>query len=217
MKTSIKERPILFNAEMVRAILDGRKTKTRREIKPQPKGRFVGPEDYFRAVVGRDGELKPSSKSYFGITDEDGEWSINCPYGQVGDRLWVRETFAIDPHAHLTGHRKVLYKTDSIDPDYPIKWRPSIHMLRWASRINLEITGVKVERLNEISEQDAIAEGIEQSKPGIEPIRFKYYKDGKFTLLPRHSFESLWESINGEGSWALNPFVWVISFKRVQS
>ena len=190
-EVTTKERPILFSGPMVRAILDGRKTQTRRVAKPL---------------------------------------DITCPYGSPGDRLWVRETWTPD-HAAFYPHFPVCYRA-GFGPEYerknghvwsseqnawfPWKWRPSIHMPRWASRITLEITGVRVERLNDISEEDAIAEGIHQfaalSLWGNDP------KGTPAKLVggnPQEAFALLWESINGEGSWALNPWVWVIEFKRV--
>jgi hypothetical protein len=188
----MKERPILFSAPMVRAILEGRKTQTRRVVKKSAEMDTNG----FMALV-------PDEKK--------------CPYGQAGDRLWVRETFHVCPH-----HDDVFYKSD--DLLLPRKcmahrrWRPSIHMPRWASRITLKITGVRVERLQDISEADAIAEGIEPDGDfwkhyGPHPL--KDLGENVAHAYPVNSFRSLWHSINGPESWAANPWVWVVEFKCV--
>jgi hypothetical protein len=192
--TATRERPILFSGPMVRAILDGRKTQTRRIIKPQP-------------VCEREG-------SYF--------LPKPCPYGRPGDRLWVRETWApvctFDPSPE-TG---ALYRADPMYDgmeqfDWP--WTPSIHMPRWASRITLEITGVRVERLNEISNSDCISEGLEPVGPEAvcegDGTKVQVARYGDCTSTARHLFSALWDSINGAGSWAANPWVWVVEFRRV--
>lgn len=178
----MKERPILFSGEMVRAILEGRKTQTRRVIRDNLLSRFddLNLDSY--------SDRNPSYETECGqlvlMTDL-------CPYGQVGDRLWVRETWAYCPYRDC-----FFYRADNFSED-KFKWKPSIHMIRAASRITLEITGVRVERLQDISEEDAIAEGMNPE-------------------LPRAKFRFLWESINGKGSWNLNPWVWVIEFKQTQ-
>ena len=161
------ERPILFSAPMVRAILDGNKTQTRRVVKLKP--------DYMETFLRLPNKV------------------ACCPYGQPGGRLWVRETFE-DCESAL--HSCVLYRADGGTPG--TKWTPSIHMPRWASRITLEITGVRVERLQDISEEDAISEGT--------PFPCGGWVGG---------YQKLWESIHGPGSWDLNPWVWVVEFKRV--
>jgi hypothetical protein len=197
----MKERPILFKGAMVRAILAGTKTQTRRIVKPQP--------------------LWVADPSVPFITpDADPEGIIHCPYGAVGDRLWVREACcATEDAAGLDG---VQYAADCAFR--PIEntvaashqWLklyaiynsrgatcPSIFMPRWASRITLEITGVRAERLNDISEEDAIAEGVDTTCDEL----------GRF--VPSVSYRNLWESINGPGSWAANPWVWVVEFRRI--
>lgn len=193
-----KERPILFSGEMVRAILDGRKTQTRRIVKPQPPSHVreirVG---MFEPVVIRKGMEEPGTP-VFGFADEERGWK--CKYGKPGDRLWVRETWFC-----ITGEPGPIscnYKADFGEHRFAGFWKPSIHMPRWASRITLEITGVRVERLNDISEEDAIAEGCQCS--GVPS-----------SLTNRGAYAKLWESINGKGSWSLNPWVWVVEFKRV--
>ena len=230
----MKERQILFKGEMVRAILSGQKTQTRRILKPQ-----IEP-------FGRDGKgfkwagKKPNSKY--------GEWTTSgdlsdprdlklfmseaCPNGKAGDRLWVRETFALEqqvesdqkpPHDDgrpikyegefdnewVQPHYRATDKTPELgyddmpeDVDHMCRWKPSIFMPRWASRINLEIVSVRVDRLQGISRGDAMAEGCPFPNIAKETDPKQWYRD-------------LWEQINGAGSWDLNPWVWVIEFKRV--
>ncbi len=215
----MRERPILFSAPMVRAILAGTKTQTRRVVKPRHGGVVIAPG-------GSDIAL-----------EERGEGHIRtnlCPYGQPGDRLWVRETFCpIYPQdPHYNGGRPIeydyaaTYKHGSRLGDLiGVKkiWKPSIHMPRLASRILLEVTAVRVERLLEISPDDAIREGIESWIEAGGEVHSPYPgfdgqypdKDGKVTVSPaRLAFCSLWESINGAGTWAANPWVWVIEFKE---
>ena len=185
----MKERPILFSGPMVRAILDGSKTQTRRVFKTH--GHSVVEEQL-------DGTRWPFYE------DEYGEWHQHeCPYGVIGDRLWVREAFSnvteCTHYNHLHDKRQWLYKATD-ETCFP-KWKPSIHMPRKASRITLEITGVRVERLQNISETDAISEGVAFMS---DPVSAK------------DEFQILWESINGHESWNANPWVWVIEFKRVE-
>ena len=227
--TEPKERPILFSGPMVRAILGDMKTQTRREVNPQPTC-----ERLRYGCVGGQG---------FGfISDTDtvagGDSKVfKCPHGEIGDRLWVRENGWERPERTPKMMREgadtweaFYYDADGLtDCDsedfkrWGFKRRPSIHMPRWASRITLEITGVRVERLNEISEEDAIAEGIESFEfnvppepPGQTVIRYgmlKYFPQTEETAAK--AFSLLWASINGPDSWAANPWVWVIEFKRV--
>ncbi|SBW75178.1 morphogenetic protein [Klebsiella pneumoniae] len=206
---------MIFNAEMVRALLDGRKTQTRRPIKwKQTRFTEIGERE--------DGSKWPWS--------EDAEHACDfwhpCPFGAVGDRIWVRETFCTVDDTQYGGGKWVDYRaTPKFEASHPagwdcapndaeaLKWRPSIHMPRWASRILLEITDVRVERLNAISQEDAQAEGMELT--GWRPT----YSDpdsGGEVLTPYDNFAQLWESIYGEESWKANPWVWVIEFKRVE-
>ncbi|ENL0189295.1 hypothetical protein AB3E85_004506 [Salmonella enterica] len=197
----MNERGMIFNAEMVRAILDGRKTQTRRPVKFPLIDKNMGCE-----LAGNElaGEL--AAHNYW-----------NSPYGKPGDRIWVRETFRV--HSRATDVATLVYRA-SVRNSWteqthrvpiavcdkqatPEKWTPSIHMPRWASRITLEITDVRVERLNDIRECDAKAEG---GQTECTLIGDKYYP----------GFRSLWKSIYGEESWAANPWVWVIEFKRVE-
>lgn len=208
-----KERPILFSGPMVRALLDGSKTQTRRVFK-LPRGHKWD-------------ELQGGISSGNIECDKwPGSWHVSefrCPYGQPGDRLWVRETFS-GPHC--------MEKADEEPAMPPGKWpmesaiwcwadgepahgdwtrpRPSIHMPRWASRITLEIASVRVERLQDISEADALAEGV---GPGTVE---SFARVAGVTRPAGFSYRDLWGSINGPGSWDANPFVWVIEFKRVE-
>lgn len=199
----MKEHPILFSGEMVRALLAGKKTQTRRVVKAC-KDRNTGCDLAPHEIAGE-------------INHGDYE---NSKYGKPGDRLWVRETFGI-PDAPLERKEKALvaYKaTDFPAIDFG-RWRPSIFMPRWASRITLEITGVRVERLQDISEADALAEGVKVGDPSVHQLKTdpgkhqKYMRGTAKTAVV--AYKSLWESINGPGSWAANPWVWVIEFKRV--
>lgn len=206
-----KERPILFSAPMVRAILEGRKTQTRRVVK-MPRGwpeySHCDPFAMPPAVWWWNGE-----HDRVGVRQE-------CPYGQPGDRLWVRETFVDGYEFDDNGFFKldddgecierIWYRATDPDlqwyngeSDWPTNppWKPSIHMPRWASRILLEVVRVRVERLQAINEVDAIAEGADPVIGDHQPYRA--------------GFMRLWESINGPGSWELNPWVWVIEFREV--
>ncbi|WP_444905342.1 hypothetical protein ACJJIU_22225 (plasmid) [Microbulbifer sp. CnH-101-E] len=226
----MKERPILFNAEMVRAILDGRKTQTRRLIKPQP---FNGAND--EEIIKQIGGL-PAGRSLY--QEINSAWQsrfvdIDCPYGEPGDRLWVRETFGFEVRSlGGTPHEQIVYRASKPDAvrcydcdgmEQPIKWKPSIHMPRWASRITLEITTVRVERIQDISEEDAKAEGLRWHSLYREWGGVELHPDSRPNLLqwrwydnPIEAFKNLWESINGAGSWDQNPWVWVIEFRRVE-
>lgn len=186
----MKEIPILFNAPMVRALLDGWKTQMRRIVKPQPDHRAdwlkCDMNDTYRAGIK------------FGEVPQFGHWK--CPYGKPGDRLWVRETWTVKQLC--SAPKPPVYYYASYDP-CPHVWRPSIFMPRWASRITLEVVSVRVERLQNISEADARAEGV--------TLKGGQGYDG----WARAEYTALWESINGSGSWAANPFVWVIEFRRI--
>lgn len=212
----MKEIPILFSTEMVKAILAGRKTQTRRIVKANGKATA------FRIAVMPDGTKIP-----FGIDEDEAMQDyIKCPYGKPGDRLWVRETWQ-----HMEDHwfdaSRFFYKAD-----YPyyfddvtisasdIRWKPSIFMPREACRIILEVTDVRVEMLQDISEEDAIAEGVGSGfqMNGGWPD-YEHIKNGVCAVTQdtaRMSYWSLWDKINGKGSWDKNPWVWVVSFKRIE-
>ncbi|WP_312062312.1 hypothetical protein [Pantoea septica] len=205
----MRERPILLNGYMVRAVLNGSKTQTRRIMTPQPADdihRHVFPN---RDVQGWFSSLK----------HKHGPTTAHiCPFGAVGDRLWVRETFSVVPrtaYAASEGVQQVIRPDDNHDAAIfragwehstgGIRWRPSIHMLRWASRITLEITGVRVERLASVSNEDARAEGYlaDRAADGGNSDPWLWFRD-------------LWDGIYPEQSFKVNPWVWVIEFKRVE-
>ncbi len=194
------ERPILFSTGMVRALLEGRKTQTRRIIKKQPHG-----PGYWVFQLGRwlFPNVCPNLK-------------IKCPYGEPGDVLWVKETYTILEPEHCEGmHDRFYYKEshhemneewrlECISNGYPYKWKPSIFMPKYASRIRLLIEDVRVERLKDITDEDCQAEGL------TAPMVTDHPRGGWYI-----AYKSLWESINGIGSWFANPFVWVIKFKKL--
>ncbi|NAP01990.1 hypothetical protein B1F73_15070 [Pseudomonas syringae] len=204
-----KERPILFSAPMVRAILEGRKTVTRRACKPQPS-----PNAHTTSAEG-----SPMTSWW-----ETGKDIVRCPYGQPGDRLWVREAWQADAQVNDVAPRElshgepIQYPADGASRQTgcsmitPGKTRPSIHMPRWVSRILLEITDVRVERLQEISRSDIRAEGLECPPELASDDVSPNYRD----WYPA-AWRELWESINGADSWNSNPWVWVVEFKRVRT
>lgn len=211
------ERPILFSGAMVRALLAGTKTQTRRVVKAQPEAEHDGEPYWF---VG--GYRAWTYRSTSDVLRKGGN-ALLCPYGATGGRLWVRETFC-DDWMTTDG---IYYRADGGLPgdmvDAGCTWRPSIHMPRAASRITLEVTGVRVERLQDISEADAIAEGIEGFE--LPECGGRFWLDYRLTdaeagcspalKSPVDSYRWLWESINGPGSWDANPFVWVVEFRKL--
>ena len=202
------ERPILFSTAMVRAILAGRKKVTRRVMKVQPPANaVVTVERYSPIVSNRRGE-DWYGPEIFGAHWDDDEKGLRCPYGAPGDLLWVRETWAQYPSELNPEPCDAWYKATSNGPPQPFKWRPSIHMPRWASRITLRITDVRVERLQDIWEDDARAEGC-------EPVGWIDETDVGMSSY-REGFPRLWNRINGPGTWEANPWVWVIGFERVK-
>lgn len=208
------DRPILMNAAMVRAVLSGRKTQTRRPVKPQPSDDIV------------DVEYDDIAELWLGNTKEDNDlgfcssWTARCPLGRTGDRLWVRETWDWrDWQSGQDGKIRIAYAADGeqVDriapPDWnptiynAEHWRPSIHMPRWASRITLPLVSVRVERVQDISERDAIAEGLQRTDYG--------WTDGTTgydTVSAREAFRELWNSIYG--TWDANPWVWVAEWDK---
>ncbi len=211
----IKERPILFSAPMVRAILSGQKTVTRREVKKKAALDCLaaGFEPAFLALPGN---------------------ADLCPYGKVGDQLWVRETWYCDHFEVMHGpylkpddldigealnDGTLVYAADGLAPyeqEQPT-WKPSIHMPRWVSRILLEITDVRVERLQDIIEEQAKAEGVRLMRDGSDTWVSRESPGNLVTPWPtaKEAFRDLWESINGAGAWNANPWVWVVEFKHV--
>lgn len=217
----MKERPILFSGAMVRALLDGSKTQTRRVVKPQPPAETQSVLTYYH----------PDPREHFYGFDGDAlmDWAKPCPYGEKGDHLYVRETWQHSNHplGPYDEDCHVFYRADYLDDPHGADgekspegkyrdWRPSIHMPRAASRILLEVTGVRVERLQEISETDACAEGARECDPvsGREVILAGASQRGSYVL----HYRDIWDSLNaarGYG-WQANPFVWVVEFKRVK-
>lgn len=199
-----KERPILFSGHMVRAILNGQKTVTRREIKPSMRSA----DSSFELHQQEDESWRPMHTFDESCMDAKGtEHPIVCPYGQPGDRLWVREAWAQINVAQAPGESWVVYRECDNRTDYGGPWKPSIHMRRRDSRILLEVTDVRVELLQDISEEQAEAEGV-----GF----LRHAPDADETLTAAQLFECLWSSINGDESWHGNPWVWVVEFKRVE-
>lgn len=216
MQTEIKYSPILFSTAMVQAILAGNKTMTRRVVKLQPL--------HFESAVPMPCPVMEFGKHVKELAERNltdihtsgaakGYILPVCPYGQVGDRLWVQESWM-----RTSPHNAIWYKA-SFPNDFDFKARglrvrPSIHMPRAACRLVLEITGIRVERLHDISEADAIAEGV---KWNLGPIQNGYGVDGSTTHInPTTCFQDLWQSIKGRDSWAANLWVWVVEFKVVE-
>ncbi|UJL36155.1 hypothetical protein JK642_13505 [Pantoea agglomerans] len=224
---AMRERPIIFNADMVRAVLDGRKTQTRRIIQSPAKNMQASGH---KVIEYREPGDKWYGEHVFSMRNQSGTWCdytkeqflAKCPFGAVGDRLWVRETFRV--HSRATDVATLVYKASEQQswtqqthrvpiekcnkPAVVDTWTPSIHMPRWASRITLEITCVRVERLNSMTEKDALAEGClggHDSIPGYQ-----------YSATPHEHFHHVWQSIYGADSWQANPWVWVIEFKRVE-
>ncbi|WP_130908334.1 hypothetical protein [Pseudomonas sp. Sample_16] len=222
----IKERPILFSAPMVRAILEGRKTVTRRALNERAlKNIGYGVQLGECHELPSEGPLHPNSIDYY---------NDFCPYGQPGDRLWVRETWARIRVAQAPDQEWVVYRESDNRTDYGGPWKPGIHMFRRDSRILLEITAVRVERLQDISDEQAQAEGIiPVPKTTEESHQFwrNYHLSGDGTFCvrtPKESFKSLWCHVAGGSfpkgeaaykasphSWDANPWVWVVEFKQV--
>ena len=245
----MKERPMLFSAPMVKAILDGRKTQTRRVMKPKPeffdKGEGINSNWFVEwchpktgCLIGEWGESEAAPAEVIGC----------CPYGQPGDRLWVRESFQLAKATGSVGDEwvgdellewegplpktkpgvntfpagmgfewEVYYKADK-EPAPVHWWRPSIFMPRWASRVTLKIVNVRVERLQDISKDDAKAEGVsniwkwDKARNAEHPEHFV-----RGVLNPYiANYSVLWDEINGKGAWVLNPWVWVIEFKKLE-
>lgn len=222
----MKERPILFSAPMVRVVLKGSKTQTRRVWKL--------PRDC-SWYAGHGGEAAGM------VQDDDGPawWHVSeqrCPYGQPGDRLWVREAWRVGRKHDGTKPSDLLPRSMTVEyeaggyacnspwsagewhssdcaprehPEWVGKLRPPIHMPRWASRITLEITGVRVERLQDISQEDALAEGCAGGHGSIPGYGYN--------ATPCEQYRALWESLHGPGAWDANPWVWVVQFRRVDA
>lgn len=215
----MKERPIIFSAPMVLAILEGRKTMTRRVVRDikQP-----GDTAHRMSAAAEKACLNDDGEWVFEDLDETSRYVVDCPYGKPGDRLWVRETCrAMRMPSEIWGVRYLAdldwrpnAKAEALawygrreGAHMPPKNVPAIHMPRWASRITLEITAVRVERLNDITVADAVAEGA----------LVKREVDQFARVHAISMFSAIWQGIHGPGSWDANPWVWVIEFKRVFS
>jgi hypothetical protein len=193
------DRPILFSAPMVRAILAGTKTKTRRVVKPQPNNDPAKhhPIEPYKTPTGLWNWV-------LAVTGHGSGDPFACPYGKPGDRLWVRESF------YAESPQTIFYRAThtTYEDDPRSGWKPSIHMPRWASRITLEITDVRVQRLQDISEADLDAEGIQELIDGGVD------HDG----TPLDTYRTLWDSINAKRApWESNPWVWAITFRRIEN
>ena len=198
----MKEHGIIFNAEMVRAILDGRKTQTRRLVNSVPTTHD------FHGWIMSSTCAKDEGKAVWAIGDSPllkDPIRLNCPLGKIGDRLWVRETWQCGLCTESTFAYKATHKPTDLEEGWneKIKWRPSSQMPRWASRILLEITGVRVERVQEISQEDAKAEGFVGDGLSWSPSAYGQFAD-------------MWMSIYGAESWNSNQWCWVIEFKQIQ-
>jgi hypothetical protein len=222
----MKETGILFNAAMVRAILDRRKTMTRRVVKDIPRGfEFDGKYGHIKSPhpkANRFGAFIRRNNEFGGECD-----ILPCPYGQPGDRLWVKEKWNACPVTETDEGFEAGYPYKPIPKTKPANaclsyategdddgpWRPSIHMPRWASRITLEITGVRVERVQDITEADARAEGVKPRCFAVTDYGAK--QESYWRALP--GFTELWDSINAKRGygWAVNPWCWVVEFRRI--
>lgn len=223
----MKERPILFSGHMVRAILVGQKTQTRRvwELPKWAEWDCIQGGEASGSLIPKD----PALRGWYSVDE------VACPYGQIGNRLWVRESFAMHTKGadalQGTKYDSPWYRADSdsygllghdgLGPVYAedLEWKPSIHMPRTACRIILEITDLRVERLHGITEADAQAEGVERVVIGAGWRRYCDPDSEEVGIPPcgdaRRSFRSLWKHINGAESWNANPWVWIVEFKRV--
>ena len=206
------ERPIIFSGPMVRAVLEDRKSQTRRKNGLDTINQ--SPDDWiYDGVILATAVNQTRVGGHVFINKETGEERIiRCSYGVVGDRLWVRETWLMPANYRRIPKRRpenivIGYKAEDIHGD-TTAWRPSIHMPRWASRITLEITRVRVERLQDLNPDDAKAEGIDDGYL----VRTKLPSDARC-----YAFRLLWDDLHGDGAWDENPWVWVVEFRRVPS
>lgn len=238
----MKARPILFSGPMVRALIEGRKTQTRRVI-TLPEKRVtkqygavdVRNVNYWSPPSGisQEGWANPGV-NYHTYDPSSGEMIGNhidpCPYGQPGGLLWVRETwtcyrqtsYEYDEHEQVTGKKDREHYAGTLSPvfradnkNFPDRWEPAIHMPRWASRLTLQITDVRVQRLQDISELDARNEGVIFEDDPDEESDFGYHfgiDDGTLGGSPKEAFSILWRHINGESSWDENPWIWALTF-----
>lgn len=223
---AVKERPILMSGPMVKAILDGRKTQTRRVVKPQPPDDFDRHCWFDAPAYGWTNEPEPAINWF----------TLRCRHGLPGERLYIREKWALvqwdedgtddwtgsipkePPGLGWSAHHAAgsTYENDCLE-DRGFRWRPSIHMPRWAARIIIEVTGVRVERIQDISDADAIAEGIRRfDETAGQSVYTWYGVDRSTDRNPIGAYRTLWESIHGPGSWDANPWVWAVEFRRIE-
>lgn len=227
-----KARPILFSGPMVRSILDGSKAQTRRPMSPQPSR--VEPHDELLAPgIPIHVPAGWRWKHTYAADRDDGRDEFartvahSGPYGRPGDRLWVRETWAtLD--ARIAPGCRLAFRADTADGErvrVDAPWRPSIHMPRWASRLTLEVTDVRAERLEEIDTEGCIAEGVDWAAPRWPNPKDAPERDEPNVSTPsryggnfaRDNYMRLWDHINGRGAWDANPWVWVVSFRKCAS
>lgn len=211
----ITERPILMHARSVRGILEGRKTQTRRIIKQAPIAVGIGWSLWYDAKM--DAQLNAEQFA-----------KLRCPYGRPGERLWVRETWATGwnegNHGGPFKEYPVVYRADELAHDIDYRWKPPIHMRRADCRLVLEITNVRIERVQDISANDALAEGVSGSdlwtpkELDARPFEEKWWDDFHFwTHYPQMVFGRLWDQINGAGAWERNDWVWVVEFRKLEA
>lgn len=222
------ERPLIFSDEMVRAIIDGRKTQTRRICRCQDIGVATPPDRRLKGPIGSrahalHGEWSESERQFWLET--------MCERGKIGNRFWIREAwgyFGGEEYIYQREQSAVMYRatwlTDSrrpvshsgVTPLGDRKWRTPVFMPRWASRLTIELTEIRIERVQDISDADAIAEGLYQRCGDVYPAITEYScGDDFWTTKPRIAFQRLWMRINGKASWDANPFVWPLSFKKL--
>ena len=218
MKTAVRERGILFSAPMVRALLAGRKTQTRRIITPQPPASMD--DGWYPDPYNHGPEWTFWGKAGTPDHNKQGHLMGKCPYGAPGDRLWVKEAWQHEDTScadHKCGQPTHIYfrATDPASDTFS-SWRPLIFMPRWASRIGLAIESVRVERLQEIKPEDAVAEGLVsiESRDGSGRLLWNFGERGVGWFDPRVAYQHGWDSINGKRApWSSNPWVWVLTFK----
>jgi hypothetical protein len=216
--TAVKERPILMHARSINGIMKGRKTQTRRIMKRNTPHECDGIFEWYPGGVKAGFHAFNGQSSRFHVPSG---WAADyCPYGMHGDRLWVRETWAVLPAWDDIKPRDIppgyTVYLRAEDPDVAVtRWRPSIYMPRWASRLTLEITNIRVERVQDISESDCFEEGI-QPMPCLDcdDLIDLHRIDEEHIIDPRPQFQQLWDETNGKGEWTRNDWVWVIDFKQ---
>ena len=206
--------PILFTGEMISANLEGRKTQTRRVVMPQPSEEWT-PHSWGDVHKLVNGEPDPDKVIGWGPSNDDGSEAHRCPYGKPGDVLWARETWARGPG----GSREYVYLATVKDGHHPPAWKPSIYMPKWACRLWCRIESIRVERVQDISEEDAAAEGVAVpwvggAWPWIAKISTPWRFIGQADNSPKLLYSHLWDSINAKRGfgWKANPWVWAIKY-----